>query len=290
MTSKEHHFDRGLSPEFLAELIGGRFQSLALLAASGQLDLQIRNDYINLYHDGASVLNLTERKRPRGYRAVIHEKFLQGVKLPDELKKGESYWEYEASDAFVEKYLAQLPGIQKNAGRRTRPEAIAEQKIIAANSEDISKVVLIDRQIQVPGIGPRLDLVGLSKTRDGRMSFVLVELKQGLDNRIQDLAGQMGQYYEILARDNGVLRQDLQNAYRKVISQKQALGLLPKGIHIPDEPLPVTCLLVLYDYNPKSKLLDRLRPKAAAAVIDLQLVLLPKGQFCLPSQDAWELL
>jgi hypothetical protein len=290
MTGRANHFDRGLSSEFLAELIGGRFQSLALLAASGQLDLQIRNDYINLYHDGASVLNLTERKRPRGYRAVIHEKFLQGVKLPHGLKKGESYWEYEASDGFVAMYLTQLPRIRANADRHAGPEAIAEQRIVAANGEDISKVVLIDRQIQVPGIRRKADLVGLSNSPAGQMSFVLVELKQGLDSSIQELADQMGRYHEILAGDNGVLRRDLQNSYRKVVTQKQALELLPEGIHIPDEPIPVTCLLVLYDYNPKSELLNLLRPKAAEAVIDLQLVLLPKGQFCLPSQDAWELL
>lgn len=287
MTMQQPSFNRGLSPSFLDELVRGKFKNLVATVAASQMDLQIRDDYVNLYHNGLSLLRLSNRTERCDYRAHVHWKYLQGVDLPGGHATG-NYCQFDASDGFVDRYLAGLPQIRQNSEAHAKPEGSAEQDIVIRNHDDLAAVVVIDRQIQVPGIRRRADLMGLTVSVDGQMSFVLIELKRGLDNRIQDLTDQMGDYHQALAGEAHALRPDIQKAYRNVVRQKQALGLLPKSIQIPDEPLAVICLLALYDYNHKSELLDRLRQTAAQGVFNQWLVILPESQFCLPPRHCWE--
>ena len=281
-------FNRGLSAEFLSELVGGRFAPLVSRARAVGLDLQIRDDYVNLYHQGRSALKLSERRRPPGYRALIHEEYLHNVTLSETPENQRDYRDLDASAGFVEDYLGQLPLILANVEEHALPEGTVEQAIITANCLNASPVILVDRQIQVPGVSRKADLVGLAGPDHDR--FAIIELKQGLDQRIQDLISQIAQYYQVLTGPEGALRPDIHQAYRRVIEQKQKLGFLPKGVGLPSGQLPVECLLVLYDYNPRSVLLDRLRTAARESSLRVKLAMLPARQFVLPPEEDWEVL
>lgn len=281
-------FNRGLSAGFLAELVEGRFAPLVSRTRSAGLDLQIRDDYVNIYHQGRSALKLSERKRPPGYRASIHEEYLHDVSFGEIPENPRDYRDLDASVDFAEGYLGQLPLILANVDEHALPEGTVEQAIIAANCRDASSVILVDRQIQVPGVSRKADLVGLAGPDHDR--FAIIELKQGLDQRIQDLISQIAQYHQVLTGPEGALRPDIHQAYRQVIEQKQKLGCLPEDIGLPSRQVPVECLLVLYDYNPRSVLLDRLRTAAKDSSLRVQLAMLPKGQFVLPPEEEWEVL
>ena len=281
-------FNRGLSAGFLAELVEGRFAPLVSRTRSAGLDLQIRDDYVNIYHQGRSALKLSERKRPPGYRASIHEEYLHDVSFDETPENRSNYRNLGASEGFVEDYLRQLPLILANVEEHALPEGTVEQAIVAANCQSISSVVLIDRQIQVPGVSRKADLVGLAGADNDR--FAIIELKQGLDQRIQDLISQIAQYHQVLTGPEGALRPEVHQAYRQVIEQKQKLGCLPEGVGLPSGQLPVECLLVLYDYNPRSVLLDRLRTAARESSLRVKLAMLPARQFVLPPEEDWEVL
>lgn len=51
-------FNRGLAEEFVRELKGGRLSGLLTCARQRGLDVQIRENYVNFYHQGCSVLKL----------------------------------------------------------------------------------------------------------------------------------------------------------------------------------------------------------------------------------------
>ena len=283
-------FSRGLSDQLLEELKQGRFSMLLRALAGRGLDVQLRERYIDVYARGCRVLMLVERRFREGrYRASIHRKYLDGLVLPDARSGSErdQYVHFCASPDFVEGYVASLDTILWNSEGYVKPEAELEEHMIWQSHCRSSPVLFIDRQVQVHRIRRRADLIGVTTCSADRARVVLVELKQGLDTRIQHLMGQMGQYREVIAPD-GRLDHEVAAAYRRVVAQKQELGLLPPAAVFPDEDPSVECLLVLADYNPKSELLTRLRHRARDASYGARLVLLEKGTHILPPAAQWE--
>ncbi len=235
----KQRFNRGLSDEFITELLTGNFAPLLAKSVSVGLDIQIREKYVGFYHDGLSVLALSEHAASPRYRARIHRKYLEGTVLPDALTPVGNYRRFDATGQFVGAYTKHLPAILSNAQPYAGPEAVVEQKMIRASHGGASPVVFIDRQVQVHGVRKKADLVGL--TAAGQ--FAVTELKRGLDNRIQHLMDQIHEYHAVLAGPDGCLREEVARSYRKVVQQKQALGLLPRDNRLPDERAQVTCLL-----------------------------------------------
>lgn len=283
MASKR--FDRGLTDGFVEELGRGRFAALVRLVGEGRLDLQIRRGSINLYFEGQSVLRLDERTRAGGFRAVVHRKYLEGVSLPGATKRDRDYVRLDVGDGFVDAYLRQLPAIIENTRAYVKPEGQVEDRIVSASRDERSNVIILDRQVQVPGIKRRMDMLGIDPAR---RRVLLVELKQGLDNRIQHLMQQIGGYHEALTA-GGALRPDVASSYRRVIEQKQSLALLPRSIALAAETR-VECLLILSGYNPRSELLDRLREGSRGASIPVWLVQMPAGAGAIPVAGEWERL
>jgi hypothetical protein len=186
----------------------------------------------------------------------------------------------------VPAYIQHLPSILSNARCYAGREAIAEQAIIRANNPLTSPVVFLDRQIQVPGIRKKMDLVGLMAPSE----FVITEVKQGLDNRIQHLMDQIHRYYLVLAGQDGCLRPEVVRSYNRVIQQKQSLSLLQENHPPLSHQTQVTCLLVLYGYNHRSQLLARLRAASAEHSLTVALIILPEGSYTLPARTNWEQL
>lgn len=285
----ETTFNRGLSPAFVHELESGGLAGIVAETFRRDLDIQIREDYINVYHDGTSILKLAERKRLGEYRAFIHRKYLQDVALPDQLHGQKSYAEFAATRPFINDWLRKLPAIIRNAARYASEEAKVEQQIIAAGGEPSSPVIFIDRQVQVHGVRKRADLLALSSAAECSRLY-LVELKRGLDNRIQLLIDQITNYYRIIADAEGRLRDEFLRSYQKVVQQKRRLGLLPESVSFPRNAPLVDCLLILYDYNARSKLLSRLQDAAADSRLKPYLVVMEKESFKLPPIEEWERL
>jgi len=285
-------FSRGLSDGFLAEIKAGRFSGVLHAAASRRLDIQIREHYLDVYADGCCVLKLEEgRSRPGVYWASIHRKFLQGVSLADDQdsRARGNYVRFKASPAFIDTYLCSLDAILGNSRRYVKPEAALEEQMIGQNRCPSSPVLFIDRQVQVHGIGRRADLIGVTTCSATPARVVLVELKQGLDNRIQHLVDQMSEYRQIIA-PQGRLHAEVASSYRTVVAQKRELGLVSLAAAFPEGRPSVECVLVLANYNPNSKLLGRLRERARESSFGVKLILLEKDHYVLPSPESWEVL
>lgn len=279
-------FNRGLSDLLVIELRSGRFVPLLAESLRVGLDVQIREDYLNFYHNGLSILALSRHTSLPCFRVRIHWKYLDGIELPREMPRAGDYRRFDASLELVEMLIRRLPILLKNAALYAGPEAIVEEKMIRGSHNDSSGIAFIDRQVQVPGVRTRADLVGL--TAEGQL--VVTEVKQGLDNRIQHLMDQIRGYYVVLTDPCGCLREDVANAYRRVVEQKHSLGLLPQHVRPPVAGAAVKCLLVLYGYNPLSKLLARLRLAAATGSLPVDLVMLSEQCYDLPPATVWERL
>lgn len=241
--------------------------------------------------DGRRVLGLAEsRRRLDTYEASVHGKYVEGLRLPDRRSSNAGpYACFAASRDFIAAYLSSLDLILSNASRYPKPEGQLEEKLIRCSLRDDSPVIFIDRQVQVHGVRSRADLIGIAASSDSQARVVLVELKQGPNNRIQYLANQMSSYREVFA-PGGHLAADVAASYREVVAQKQELGILPAAACFPEGDPAVDCLLVLADYNPRSRLLGRLRERSRSSDFGMRLALLEPGTFILPPPESWEVL
>jgi len=85
---------RKLIVQFIYDLKDGLLSELThKVQADIDLDLFIRDGYINIYFKGNSILKLTERKRNGTYAVDIHPKYLQAMEISDliDVKSTRSY-------------------------------------------------------------------------------------------------------------------------------------------------------------------------------------------------------
>lgn len=87
-----------LSQQFITQLQTGFLSPLTdRVGADIDLDMFIRDGYINIYYKGNSLLKLTEKGD--AYAVDIHPKFLNGMVIGD-------LTDQQSTEAFMEKSLA----------------------------------------------------------------------------------------------------------------------------------------------------------------------------------------
>jgi hypothetical protein len=249
---------RQLSSSFVRELKGGFLAGiLERVIEDLDLDLHIREDAINIYFKGNSLLKLTEIG-PGRYRPTIHRRFLSGTALSDLVDRG-------TTNAF----LGAIPTLEANIARygRSSLEIEYEQLIIRANNAERrnnSEYYIIDRQVVLGG--QRLDLLGFHWPTAGRrrgqtVAPCLIEVKFALNADISQVHEQLARCYAAVAADPAGLADEAQG----ILRQRLELGLYDQPRHrlealrtliLARELERFQFILILVDYNPHSAQLD----------------------------------
>mgnify|MGYP001102406019 FL=1 len=251
---------RKLSDTFLQDLKSGFLSGLmARVRQDIDLDLEIRQDYLNIYYKGNSLLKLQEIC-PGQYRVVIHPKL-----------SGNTQFQDLTGQATADLFLAQIPQIKENILQHGKSslEIEYEQLIIRANnceSRNNSEYFIVDRQVTAGKAG-RFDLTGFYWPRKGRrrdqvVSACLFEVKFALNRDIQDVHQQLERYYqavkerpdEIAAQTQTMLRQKLELGLFK--QPPERLAAL-KTLTLSPDLNNYRFILLLVDYNPNSQLFAR---------------------------------
>lgn len=261
-------FARGLGDDLFRRLKTGDAAPLLEAGRSAGLDLRLRDDYLNLYAHGCSLLKLEAHAR-QGPLLVVHRHYLDGETLaglvPDDPRGDYPKWRLDARS--VRAWSAHLPVMLRRAEARAGAEERWEHAVLSTRPQ-----AFVDRQAQVPGIRRRADLVGVLPLA-GRPTLVVAELKAGLNNDIQHAGSQLAGYLDVLA-PGGRVRGDVARSYAVVAAQLRALGAPAPEPGAIRPGMPALGVLVLCDYNRRSELLARARASAATLAHDLRLVLL----------------
>ena len=254
---------RKLTQPFLNSLKAGFLSEIIRRVIKDRdLDLEIRENYLNIYYKGNSLLHLSE-KSPQSYHPYVHPKFLKGISLTD-----------FTDQASVDNFLRNIPVIKDNIVLLGKPslEIEYEQMIIRANNHEPrnnSEYFIVDRQVTAGEAG-RFDLTGLFWERTGRrrgqtVPLCLFEVKFALNQDIQHVDEQLKRYYLAIRDKASQLAEETECIFR----QKLELGLFRQ----PEDRLEAMktlvfsrdidqfqFILILIDYNPYSSLykLDRL--------------------------------
>jgi len=254
-------FARGLGDELLRELRDGVARPVVAASVANGLDLRLREGYVNVYDAGRSLARIA-RRRDGAVTLTIHRKYLFRTELPASggVLRGD-YVEFLLDAALAAAWMAALPALRRRAeGCRGKEEEV-EEAFLRANHPG-SPLVVIDRQVQIPGVQRRLDVAAVAETDDGGHAFVAVELKQGLDNRIQQVPLQTLEYVTMLDPQGSGLRADVARAYRVVADQLRALGFPAPAPESVEPGMPVVGLIVLVNYDGRSRLLGRAAARA----------------------------
>ena len=251
---------RKLSDSFMQALTSGVLAGLVQRVREDKdLDLQIRDGYLNIYYKGNSLLKLDELAVNR-YRVDVHPKFTGGVVLP----------KYLFNEITTNRFLKKIPLLKENIIQygQSSLEVEYEQLVIRANNLEPrtnSEYFIIDRQYAVSRVG-RFDLTGFFWNRTGRrqgqeVPLCFMELKFALNSDIQDVHHQLARYYEAIKADAQAIATEAES----ILKQKLALGLVDQ----PDDRIAALqtlrfssdinqyqFIVVLVDYNPYSTLFN----------------------------------
>lgn len=254
----------------LLELVSSELRNLLKIVnnSMGELDLSIRDDYLNLYFKGNSLAKISHNQKV-GFVVEIHQKFFEGTRADNP----EFFEDKKLSGIYVKLYLSKekppLRFLQKahidqfcsrvkqvNYGE----EIVFEQALITDNLDRVD-LIIIDRQITDHVLrGKRLDLLALEQIKPDQnlYRFLVIEVKLGNNRELkQDVAHQLDGYFQHITKHV----KDYQNCYQRQYIQKKALGLLPSvaydSISIVDD---VEGLVVVGGYSKiASKSIDELK-------------------------------
>jgi len=265
---------RNMNPAFMAALKHGHLQPLLnRVQKDSDLELFLRDGYINIYYKGASILKLTERSSrflvevAPPYVAPVVALTKYGVPpLPTELNDA----------AQVDGFLQLLPLLKQgvlDSSHRGKRELEFEQLFTRINnrlggSGVNSDYFLLDRQYAEAGkpesrpdmLGVRWNTVG--RSRGDVVPPVLIEVKYGLNSDIQDVADQVRRYLGHLLQQStwGNFVGEMQ----RLLTHRAELGLFGskdsgvlQTLKIDEAAENVEILILMVDYNPHSVLYRR---------------------------------
>ena len=277
-------FQRGLSDTLLRDLLHGPCGTVLRACRDAGLDVRLRDNYLNLYFRGRSLARIVGRCR-RPAKLEIHHKYLVADRIGERAgRRSGGYCAFDVDAAFAEVYAAHLDTMIKRACRYAGPEEDVELRLLKCN-DSTAAVCCFDRQIQVPGTRRTLDLIGFLA---GHVpALVAIEVKRYRDSRIQDVPRQLHQYLEILDPIQEGLRDDVARSYRSVCEQLRTLGLSAPDPTRITAGMPVKGLVIVSDYNHRSRLLPRAHELAAKLERSMYLWQPTGGQFVIPGPERW---
>ena len=246
---------RKLSVTFINSLKSGFLAGITKKVISdSDLTLEIRDNYINIYYKGNSLLKLSESISGR-YKADIHEKFRDGLNIPLNFIDQET----------TVRFLNNIPLLKENVIRYGKHslEIEYEQMIIRANNfepRNNSEYYIIDRQYVVGK--QRFDLAGIfwdrkARRRGQEVDLCFIEVKFALNQDISEVHNQLKRYYEAIRPKAGNIAEEGETIFR----QKLELGLYNqsakrikamKTLSFSKDISQFQFVLVLVDYNPNS--------------------------------------
>ena len=277
-------FRRGLSDALLRDLLHGPSGTVVRACRDTGLDVRLREDSLNLYFRGRSLARIVGRRR-RPAKLEIHHKYVVADRIGDCTgRRSGAYCTFDIDTAFAEVYRAHLDTMIDHARRYAGPEEDVELRLLERN-DSTATVCCFDRQIQVPGTRRTLDLVGVLA---GEVpALVAIEVKRYPDSRIQSVPRQLHEYLEILDPTREGLRDDVAQSYRTVCEQLCTLGASAPDPARITPGMPVNGLVIVSDYNPRSRLLPRAHALAATLERPMSLWQPVGGQFLIPEPRRW---
>ncbi|MBA7633047.1 hypothetical protein ES703_40603 [subsurface metagenome] len=197
-----------------------------IIRSGFEYDLQIRNNYFNLYYKGNSIGKISYSTKTQLYKVEIHNKFIN-KKIKERFTPKEGTYlifmlrKEQLHPLFSSKNLSSMAQKVKNVKHQ---EEIAFEQMIMTDNVKRQDLIIIDRQIVDATGRTKIDLLALTQMqkKDNDYQFCVIEVKLGNNPELKGaVSGQLKEYINRIS-DNF---EDYKKCYEKNFTQKQELGL-----------------------------------------------------------------
>lgn len=260
-TQSSKYLGRGIHKEKMYNSLkeGNLKKMLNVISQSDDLDVQIRNNYLNIYYKGGCIAKIYSEKS-----VIFNEKYFDPYKenvnikekrkaLTEKFKKSDYQGYFEEAKQIMDIWFKAHP----------KPERDEQQLLSIENKYTQSDYVIIDLEYQVSILSefkciyapkgnnkvPRFDIVAVNK----KGKLCVIELKKGT----KALKGTSGLnehwicYQKSIGRNHAPFIKEMQN----LLGQKQEFGLVDRAVKIL-EPEPSFMFAYAYDEKTSQDLQD----------------------------------
>ncbi len=268
MGKEEGYLGRGIHDEkFLTSLEKGKLRSmLDVINNDKLLDVQIRNNYLNIYYRGGNIAKINSENSIEFDKFYFYldmdktpkNKIEKGEKVYLDLKKKKNELVSSFKDGDYEQYFDKSKRIMdKWLDKMAKEEREAQHKLSVNNQYGKSDYTIIDLEYQVSVLGefkcefpkenpkkPRFDIIAV----DQYGNLCVIELKKGA----KALRGTSGlvEHWQCYNASIGRNEQPFIKEMTKVLKQKQGFGLIDKAVVINSNKIKFL-FAYIYDNEPK---------------------------------------
>lgn len=222
-----------------------RFLIAKIIQSGFEYDLQIRDNYFNLYYKGNSIGKISYSTKTKKYKISIHNKFIN-KKIEERFKpqRIESYLIF----TLLKKQLHPLFSSQNLLSMAQKVKEIYYQEettfeqMVMTDNVNRPDLIIIDRQIIDNTAKTKMDLLALTKNKDNDYQFCIIEVKLGNNSELKSrVIAQLNGYHDRISKNF----KDYKECYEKNFKQKQELGLLEPSLKINIVPDVLKVVVVL---------------------------------------------
>ncbi len=202
-----------------------------ILQSGFEYDLQIRDNYFNLYYKGNSLGKISYNSRTDLYKIEIHKKFINS-KIRERFKPKEGTYltfmlpREQLHPLFSSQNLSSMAHKVKEV--YYQEETTFEQMIMTDNVNR-SDLIIIDRQIVDKTVRTRMDLLALAQKEGNDYQFCVIEVKLGNNSELRgDVLSQLKRYIQRISSNF----EDYKKCYKLNFRQKQELRLLDSDLRV----------------------------------------------------------
>lgn len=213
-----------------------------------EYDLQLRNNYFNLYYRGNSLGKVSYNRAKQSYSVEINNKFVNPqIERRFNPKKAKNYSRFCLSKKNLESFFS-APNLKSMEQRvkkvNYQEETIFEQMLITDNVGR-SDLIIIDRQVRDVEMRKRMDLLALIRKMKSDYQFCVIEVKLGNNPELRgDVVDQLRGYMQRISDNFG----DYKKCYEINFRQKQELGLFKQNLRV-NIVRPVLGMVVVVGYS-----------------------------------------
>ena len=256
------NYIRKINQKFIDDLLQGELKELlSIVKSDDELNLEIRNRYINIYYLGGNILKITQKTK--GYKFEFDKNYC--IDENDKI----------ISPTIQNISLLKLIMQKWHNSKIDKVERKVQQYFCRENIKSDSRYFIVDMEYQT-GNSSRIDMLALTKTNGG-VKIALIELKQGY-KAITNSSGLFKHYTDFtqLIKNNSY---DITETIKNIYLNKVALGLIPDCFNL-EQINGFEILFVLYDYNDKSVQLNRaIEEINKIKSVPFEIVKVPKGVY-----------
>ena len=199
-----------------------------------EYDLQIRDNYFNLYYKGNNLGKVSYKKTRQLYEIEIHNKFIDEKirkKFKPRSRKRPDYLIFSLSRERLHSLFSSANLLSMGHGVKKvnyQEERILEQ-VLMTDNVNRSDLIIIDRQVVDTIDQTKMDMLALIQRKGNDYQFCVIEVKLGNNDDLRGKVVKQLKDYIGKIKDNF---RDYKKCYEKNFKQKQELGLIDKNLKV----------------------------------------------------------